>query len=101
MKRMPAACAARAEPVAGQDLDQGRLPGAVVTEEGVHFAAAQLEVHAIERGLTVEDLGQALHGQRRSRGRHLCHCWIRHALRKESGTPGVAEGLDGSTVFLR
>ena len=44
--------------VAGEDLDDGRLAGPVLAEEGVDLAAPDGEVHAVEGALTGERLGE-------------------------------------------
>ena len=54
----------------GQDLDQGRLAGAVLTDEGMDLALPEGEVHALEGLNPREALVDALHGQERVR---VCH----------------------------
>ena len=41
-------CALVGGVVAGEDLDQRRLAGAVLAEQGEHAAASGVEVHAVE-----------------------------------------------------
>ena len=43
---------------AGHHLDQGRLPGAVLAEEGMYLAGAQVEIDRIERPHAGKRLGQ-------------------------------------------
>ena len=45
--------------VAGENLDQRRLPGAVLADQRVDLAAHHLEVHVVERQLTRKRLRQA------------------------------------------
>ena len=51
---------------AGHDLDQGRLAGAVLAEEGVHFARVQRDVRTVERLRAAEALGHIAHLEHRS-----------------------------------
>ena len=44
---------------AGQDLDQRRLAGAVLAEQRMDLAAAQIEIDRVERERSGEMLGQA------------------------------------------
>ena len=54
---------------AGQDLDEGRLAGAVLSHEGVDLAGVKGERHVVERLRHVEALGEAAHLQHRHGGR--------------------------------
>jgi len=58
---------------AGEDLDQGRLAGAVLAHQGVHFAAEQPEVHALQRDHAREPLADPAHRQDRPGLHHRCH----------------------------
>ena len=55
---------------AGEDLDEGGLPGAVLAEQTVHFAGLDLQVHAVEGADAGERLGDAGHGEQ---GWFWCH----------------------------
>ena len=44
---------------AGEDLDQRRLAGAVLAEQRMHLAGADVEVDSVERQRAGEALGQA------------------------------------------
>ena len=60
---------------AAQDLDQRRLSGAVLSEEGVDLARSQIEIHGVERLRSAEVLAEAAHPQKGARrvlrsGRH-------------------------------
>jgi hypothetical protein len=50
---------------AGQDLDQGRLPRAVLAEDAVDLARKHLEIDAAECGDADERLGDAAHREQR------------------------------------
>ena len=81
-KRSPASRAATAEPssngtsgdfghgavvglvVPGEDLDDGRLPGAVLADERMDLAGGDLEVDVVERTLSRERLAQAVQTER-------------------------------------
>ena len=47
--------------VALEDLDQGRLAGAVGSEQGEHLAAGDGQVDAVERDVAVVGLAEASH----------------------------------------
>jgi hypothetical protein len=49
--------------VAGQDLDQRRLAGAVVAEQAEHLALLEMQVDVAQRGDRAEALGDALDAQ--------------------------------------
>ena len=51
---------------AGEHLDQGRLAGAVLTQQAVHLTGAHLEVDAVERADAGELLDDAGHLEQRS-----------------------------------
>ena len=51
---------------AGQDLDQGRLAGAVLTEQRVNFATTKIEVDLIEGERRGEALDEPAHQKERS-----------------------------------
>ena len=53
----------------GEDLDQGRLAGAVLAEQAVHLTGADVEVDAVERPDAREGLDDAVHLQQRGRHR--------------------------------
>ena len=55
---------------AGQDLDQRGLAGAVLAEEAVHLAGADVEVDAVEGADTRELLDDPVHLEQRSGRRH-------------------------------
>src|SRR5690606_34511599 len=48
---------------AGEHLDQRALAGAVLAQQHVHLATAQIEVHAVERDHAGEGLADALDAQ--------------------------------------
>ena len=50
---------------AGEDLDQRRLARAVLAQQGVHFAAPQIEVDVLQRGDAAIFLGDVSHRQER------------------------------------
>ena len=50
---------------AGEDLDQGGLPGAVLPEQRVHLAGPDVEVDAVQRAHAGEHLDDAGHRQQR------------------------------------
>ena len=52
----------------GQHLDQGGLAGAVLAEQAVHLAGADVEVDAVERAHAGENLDDAAHLQQRGGG---------------------------------
>ena len=52
---------------AGEDLDQGRLAGAVLSEQAVHFTGADIEVDPVQGA----DAGKRLHDARSSEQRVL------------------------------
>ena len=59
--------------IAGKNLDQGRLARAVLSQQRVHFAAAQLKVDVVQSSLALEGLRETLQSQhhiRASRSRH-------------------------------
>jgi hypothetical protein len=41
---------------AGEDLDEGRLPAAVLAHERANLAGCDVEAHVVERYLATEDL---------------------------------------------
>ena len=51
----------------GEDLDQGRLAGAVLTQEPVNFALCDLESGVVESALAAERLGQPGQEERQRR----------------------------------
>ena len=53
----------------GEDLDQGRLAGAVLAEQAVHLAGADVEVDAVEGADARELLDDAVHLEQRSGAR--------------------------------
>jgi hypothetical protein len=53
---------------AGQDLDQGRLAGAIVAEEAMHLASLKIEGHAFQRNDGAEIFADIL--ERDQRGGH-------------------------------
>ena len=65
----------------GEDLDEGRFAGAVLTQQTVNFALGDLESSVVEGALPAERLGQPCqkerqrrsleHGRVRRRGRHI------------------------------
>ena len=59
--------AVRRREVAGDDLDQRRLAGAVVAHEPQHFAGLDREIDALQRLDRAEMLGDALEFQQRQR----------------------------------
>ena len=52
----------------GQHLDQRGLPGAVLPEQAVHLAGADLQVHPVQRAHAGENLDDAAHFQQRRDG---------------------------------
>ena len=48
---------------AGDDVDESRLAGPVLTEQHVDLAAPDVEVHAVKSDDTGEALGDADHGE--------------------------------------
>ena len=54
--------------VAGEDLDDGRLAGAVLADEGMDLAGGDLEVDVVERPLSGERLAQPVDAQGGIRG---------------------------------
>ena len=66
---------------ARQDLDEGRLAGAVVTEERQHLARADVEIDAGERRQRAETLRQAARGEERGRGRIAHAVAVTHCSR--------------------
>ena len=68
---------------AREHLDQGRFASAVLAEEDMHFAGAQLEIDRVERQYAGELLGYGLGLQnRRRRGRPRADAFRRrHYLR--------------------
>ena len=48
---------------AGEDLDEGGFPGAVLAHQGVHLPGPQGEVHAVQGEYAGEGLGQAADGE--------------------------------------
>ena len=56
----------------GEDLDEGRLAGAVLAEEAVHLAGADVEVHPAECDHSRETLHDVGHAQE-GRGAVACH----------------------------
>ena len=50
--------------VSGEDLDDGRLPGAVLADERMDLAGGDLEVDVVERTLSRERLAQAVQTER-------------------------------------
>lgn len=50
---------------AGQDLDQGGLPGAVLAEQTVDLSGLDVEVDAVQGPDSGERLGDAGHGEQR------------------------------------
>ena len=54
---------------AGEHLDQGGLPGAVLSEEAVHLARQDLQIHTVKRPDSWELLDDARHRQQRRPGR--------------------------------
>ena len=50
--------------VAGEDLDQRRLAGAVLADERVHFARGDIDADVVERDLARERLRQVLDSER-------------------------------------
>ena len=58
-------CAGVRDVIAGQDLDQGRLPRAVATNEPVDLTPGDFEADVIEGPRWSEGLGQTLDTQRR------------------------------------
>src|SRR5207237_903040 len=58
---------------AGDDLDQRRLAGAVVADDRVHLAVAELEIRLAQRDHAAEMLGDCARLEQRGRGlRHRC-----------------------------
>jgi hypothetical protein len=55
--------------VSRQHADQGRLSGAVLADERMYFAAAQIERDAIERAHAGIGFGNVFHGQTPERSR--------------------------------
>ena len=53
---------------AGEDLQQRRLAGAVLPEQGMHFAGLDRQRHALERANDAEPLGDARKMQARMIG---------------------------------
>ncbi len=54
---------------AGEHLDECRLARAVLAEQGVHLAGAQIEIDAVERDHAGEGLAHALHAEQFEGGR--------------------------------
>lgn len=50
---------------AGQHLDEGGLPGAVLAEQAVHFTGLDVEVDAVEGPDSGERFGDSGHGEQR------------------------------------
>jgi hypothetical protein len=50
---------------AGDDLDQGRLTGAVLADQRMNFARRELQRNVVERGNTREPLADVLNGEAR------------------------------------
>ncbi len=72
---------------AGNALDQRRLAGAVVADEGHHLSSAHLEVDLVER----------LHGAERLRGvSHFKERGVGHEALVRSGRGGTAQSLPAS-----
>jgi hypothetical protein len=61
---------------AGEDLDQGRLAGAVLTDQRRHLAGRHVQRHRVQRGRLPEMLADAEgvkgHGARRLSNRQWC-----------------------------
>ena len=53
---------------AGEDLDQGRLAGAVLAHQGVDFAGEEPQIHVVERLDADEGLVDPAHPEDRVRG---------------------------------
>src|SRR5262249_28785424 len=52
----------------GKNVHQGRLAGAILAEQRMDFAAAEIEVDAANRLDAAETFDDALHGEQRRRG---------------------------------
>ena len=59
--------------VSGQDLDEGRLAGAVLSEQGVHLADRNLQIDSVEGAATDKRLGEVDDLQRGRRCRRRYH----------------------------
>ena len=83
---------------AGQDLHERGLAGAVLADEGMHLAGAQLEL-GVHQGLDAgEVLVDALHAdQKVSRHAFLASWWIRRRGCHSSGSPVCAYGIRAPT----
>ena len=57
---------------AGDNIDESGLPGAIFTEQYVHFAALQLKVDRVERDNARINFGDAAHRQERLLGQGRC-----------------------------
>jgi hypothetical protein len=80
---------------AGDALDEHRLAGAVVADEGGHLARPHVEVHVDERLHRAEALGDALEPQQRravrAAVRRLVVPGLVHDRASPAGTPGRRE----------
>ena len=59
--------------VAGEDLDERGLAGAVVADQPQHLALAQVHAHVAQRGDRAEALGEVLDAQHVVRRSARCH----------------------------
>ena len=76
---------------AGQDLDQGRLAGAVLAEQGVDLARPDLQLDVVERGEPAEPLGESADAEHR--------CAVRSGPGDRSGCCGAEPCLPGVGHF--
>ena len=84
---------------AADRLDQGRLAGAVVAEQGEHLAGVDVERHAVERDDRVEPLAGIPHlqdrGRRRASRRRSTACRLRNRL---SSRPRMTSSSTATTM---
>jgi hypothetical protein len=75
--------------VAGEHLDERRLPRPVGAGQGEDLAPVHLQVHSIERALAGEVLGQAADVEQR---RLRCHADLAHRSRNAFCQSGLPNG---------